>query len=75
MNCRAPGAAVQCGVPVLAASLNETSRRNATAWSLVESAARLLWQNLWALVFVNLLCDPAIFLLHRASHRLTNEGV
>ena len=45
-----------------------------TAWSLVESTARLVWQNLWALATVYLLCDSAVFLLHRASHRLTNEG-
>ena len=45
-----------------------------TAWRLVESTARLVWQNLWALAIVYMLCDSAIFLLHRTSHRMTNEG-
>ena len=40
----------------------------------MESTARLVWQNLWALATIHLLCDSAVFLLHRMSHRLTNEG-
>ncbi|KAK9827295.1 hypothetical protein WJX81_001582 [Elliptochloris bilobata] len=45
-----------------------------TAWGLVEGTARLVWQNLWALVTIYLVCDSATFLLHRASHRMTNEA-
>lgn len=32
-------------------------------------------RNLWSLILVHLLCDAAVFLLHRLSHRLTNEGM
>lgn len=50
------------------------SRSTATWLTLLRSCARLVQSNLWPLVLVHCLADAAVFLLHRASHRLTNQG-
>lgn len=33
-----------------------------------------LRRNLWPLLLAHLLCDTLVFILHRLSHRLTNES-
>lgn len=49
--------------------------RSAAAWlSLLRGCMRLVQANLWPLVLVHCLADAVVFLLHRASHRLTNQG-
>ena len=50
------------------------SRSTATWLTLLRSVCGLVQSNLWPLVLVHCLADAAVFLLHRASHRLTNQG-
>lgn len=44
-------------------------------YRIVVAAASKVRRNLLALLLTHALADAAIFLLHRASHRLTNEGM
>lgn len=65
--------------PVAAASATSVDEASAASqgvnWQTLSAAAwHKLRRNLWPLVLVHLLCDAAIFGLHRLSHRLTNEG-
>lgn len=41
---------------------------------LLRGSASKVAAHLWPLVLVHVLCDSAVFALHRVSHRLTNEG-
>ena len=44
-------------------------------WRLLLAATwRKVLANAWPLVLLHLVCDGAVLLLHRLSHRLTNEG-
>lgn len=43
--------------------------------SLLLGAVGKLGTNLWPLLLVHLVCDVLVWVLHRLSHRLTNEGV
>lgn len=54
--------------PAAAAGAGLTWRR------LVSRTVGTLSTNLWPILLIYLVCDSLVFLLHRASHRLTNEG-
>ena len=41
---------------------------------LIRVALRKVQKNLWPLLLVHFTCDTLVYLLHRISHRLTNEG-
>ncbi|KAI7840901.1 hypothetical protein COHA_005429 [Chlorella ohadii] len=51
-----------------------TEGRGRPTWlSLLRGCMRLVQANLWPLLLVHCLADAAVFLLHRASHRITNQ--
>jgi hypothetical protein len=50
------------------------SPENPVSWrGLLALTAAQVKQNIWPLLLVHCICDVLIFLLHRCSHRLTNE--
>ena len=63
------------GGPADGAPAAEAPRRGKAFWArLLGDCSRLAQTHLWPLLAVHCLADAAVFLLHRISHRLTNQG-
>lgn len=45
-----------------------------TAVGLLKDTVSILHKNFWPLILIFALTDLSMFLLHRISHRITNEG-
>lgn len=45
-----------------------------TAVELLKDTVNILYKNFWPLILIFALTDLSMFVLHRVSHRITNEG-
>jgi hypothetical protein len=52
---------------------DEAPVRSVNWRQFLEEAARLVRKNVWVLLMIHFTCDALVFVLHRLSHRLTNE--
>lgn len=52
---------------------DEASVQSVNWRQILEEAARLVRKNVWVLLMIHFTCDALVFVLHRLSHRLTNE--
>lgn len=61
--------------PVTPTPLPAQPQRAPQLWrTMLQTCVSLVHRNLWPLLTAHAIADAAVFLLHRISHRATNEG-
>lgn len=62
------------GVSSSSEGSDDQGKIQSVTWrQFLEEAARLVRTNIWVLLLIHFTCDSLVFVLHRLSHRLTNE--
>ena len=45
-----------------------------TAWGLLKDTTGILYRSFWPLITIFAVTDAFMYIMHRVSHRITNQG-